>query len=119
MTDQSLTEQVGTMGAEATYYLSDAARALLSMAAEANALAARLTDAASDVTERRQALVEHLASDTPGLHFPLGNIATHVTDVAFNAVNTVTLASRAKQAVTAVDRAVEAVNTARVLSQGL
>lgn len=113
-----LTDQIHDLGISASYYLAESSRSLRTMAAEAQAQAARLIAVAEAVESRKAALDEALDA-TPGLDFRLDNAVGNITDAAFGALNTTNLVSRASQAVTAANRAVEAVNSARTLSADL
>lgn len=116
--DAYTVEKVHDLGITASHYLGDSARSLRTMADEMQAQADRLRLVADAVDERRTALNEALAT-TEGLDFRLGNAVSNITDAAFGAINTTNLVARASQAVTAANRAVEAVNTARALSENL
>lgn len=117
--DAYAAEQIHDLGTSASYYLAESTRSLRTMAAEMQAQADRLIAVADAVDTRRAALDEAIASDIPGLDFRLGNAVGNITDTAFGALNTTNLVSRASQAVTAANRAVEAVNSARTLSESL
>ena len=113
--DAYTVEQIDSLGITASHLLGDTVRSLRLMAADAQATAERLL-ATADAIEARRAALDAKVGATPGLDFRLGNAATNVTDTAFGALNTTNLVAHASQAVTAMDMAVEAVNSARLLS---
>ena len=117
--DAYTVEQIDSLGVTASLHLSESTRALRNMAANMQSTIDRLLSLADAVDARRDSLDEAASSESPGLDFRLGSTVTSITEATFGALRNDNLLVRAEQAVTSANRAVEAVNTARALSERL
>lgn len=99
---QTITEQISDLGVGVTANLHDSARSMWAMAAELEDQAARLREIGNRVQSRGDNLNPYEAAD-----LNLDRITTAATDAVFGALNTVTLAARAEQAIGSAHRAKE------------